>query len=383
MKAGFVCASACCLNDKGQLMVQSHEHLSLLQWTPLFEKVVIYWTETKYKKDDKWCLLEAPNVTFEPICHNNDSLLEKIRKIKEKAKCTNCNVFYYRMPSYETLLFYQFQDKRIPYFVEMHGNQESVIMLGSKPFFVKKILNYFVHRKNQALCSNAKFAISIGPKLVEDYIKTKIPVLVTTNHLTREADYPQDVPYHSLHHPIKILFVGSISERKGLGILFQALKKLNEEGIEFEMLLAGEGPIKEKLSDYAKANKFMHKVHFLGQVRHGVELYNIYKGADIFVLPSVAAEGVPRVTHEAMIFGCAIVATNIGSVSWQLNNNSGIVIQPNDVIALYESLKKLIYNEDLRKTIVKCAYTKSKNYSWEKQCSGIRVFVKKHLNNDK
>lgn len=381
MKAGFVCASSCSVNDNGQILVHSHEYLSLLQWIDLFDEVVLFWAESKDDTSkENWVQLDRKNVSFVSICNSSHSLWRKIKSIKEVAKqSTDYDIFYYRMPSYESLIFYHFQNKGIPHFVEMHGNQESVIMLGTKPQFIKKLLCSYVLKKNQQLCSEARFAVSIGPQLVRDYVRSEIPVLVTTNHLTKEESYPKLVPYHKPHEPINILFVGNIAERKGLVYLFEALRNLHAEKIPFKMILAGSGVLKNYLETYAQNNGFLDSVVFAGQVKHGEDLYKLYREADVFVLPSVAAEGVPRVTHEAMIFGAPVVATDIGSVAWQLDGFAGVVIKPRDVGAIEKGIKDVCFDNAYREVIINNAYNKSLLYSWEKQCEGIRSFVRENI----
>ena len=381
MKAGFVCASSCFVNEKGQLMVRSHEYMSLIQWIEIFDEIDLLWASIEKPSSlSNWMVIESCNIHFKPICSSCTSFAKKAIAIRKAARGSkDCDIYYYRMPSYESSLFFAFQDKRIPHVVEMHGDQESVIMLGNKPLILRKLLCKLSLRRNIKLCTSAKFAVSIGPKLAEQYVKSNIPVLVTTNHLTEEKYYPTEIPYHPAHNPIRVLFVGNIAERKGLNYLFEALIMLKESGVPFIVTLAGEGQMKQSLMKFAHDNGIQDSVVFVGHVKHGVDLYRLYKEADVFVLPSIAAEGVPRVSHEAMIFGCPVVATDIGSISWQLQDGTGVVVPARDAKALYEGILCVTSNESYRKLIVSKAFDKSKQFSWEQQCNGLRTFVKSQL----
>ena len=161
---------------------------------------------------------------------------------------------------------------------------------------------------------------------------------------------------------LRILFVGEVSLRKGIPYLLEALGQL-KENISFQCKIAGAISIKsEKISEY-------HDVcEFLGRVPRA-EMSNLYKWADVFVLPSIC-EGSAMVTYEALIHGLPIITTyNSGSIV--RDGVDGFITSIRDVEAIAECLVKIYQSrseffdyksrESYLKIVNKEAYDKFKN----------------------
>lgn len=381
MKLAIINASPFYQKENGDIIISADEMKSLKQWFPIFEDVTLFKPQKVFKSKDieNWILVPS-NVHVKKLCDEKAGLWQKFKSIKDIADiATEYDMYYYRLPNFESLFFWFKQKKWIPYFVELHGDMESAIMAGGKPFIIKKILSICLKNVFSKMASKARFALSIGPALLEKYVKSNIPTYATTNHLLTEDDYPTDIVIKEITEPINILFVGHIHNRKGLKYLFEALKMFNQQGRKFVLRIAGKGELQEYLVKYAKENGYGEKVLFLGQIKHGPDLFELYKQSDIFVLPSIAAEGVPRVTHEAMAFCCPVIATDIGSIKWQLDGGAGLVIKPRDSNAIFNALIKLIEDDKFRKEIIIRAYNKSKLFTLEKQSEGIHKFVLSQL----
>lgn len=378
MKAGFISGSMFCIDPKGNFRLRQHDYKSLIQWTELFDEVNFYFTEVPFDSSkESWIAFNDSRCKFIAICNHDDTLANKIKKIRIVAmNNSDCDLYYYRLPSYEPMIFHFYAGHKIPYFIELHGDHETAILTGTQPWFIKYPLARFVCRYTKKMGKNCAFAYSIGEALVKKYVPIQIPQYVTTNHLTSISEYPQECPYRELSNPVNLLFVGAIQHRKGLSNLFAVLDRMHKSGYSFIMNIVGSGEQQSELELYADAHGFGENVKFWGQITHGIDLYTRYKNADIFILPSVSAEGVPRVTHEAMIFGCPVIATDIGSIAWQLSGGAGIVLKPNDNEALYDSIIRLINNPELRKKYIYTAYEKSKLFSWEKQKEGNNDFAR-------
>jgi glycosyltransferase involved in cell wall biosynthesis len=228
------------------------------------------------------------------------------------------------------------------------------------------------------MAAYASCVLGVGPRLIEKYVPGHVPSFASTNHLLDEAEYrPRD--NFELHKPPRILFVGEMKRRKGLHVLFKALGLLAKAGQPFEMVLVGTGPMTAELNQYAGQQGFSDRVRFVGAVPHGEQLFQYFFRSDVFVLPSVAAEGVPRVTHEAMAFGCPVIATDVGSVRWQLEGEAGIIVAPGDVEALARALRSVLADAALRCRLSGMGLQRSLQYTYDKQREGIARFVSSHV----
>ncbi len=103
-----------------------------------------------------------------------------------------------------------------------------------------------------------------------------------------------------------LLFVGQMSRKKNIHSVLRAAALLKQEGLDFTLLLAGEGPDRSSLEKLAGDLNIRDRVGFLGFIRSGDELRNLYAMSDLFVFPSIY-DNAPMVVREAAANGTASV----------------------------------------------------------------------------
>lgn len=107
-----------------------------------------------------------------------------------------------------------------------------------------------------------------------------------------------------------ILSLCRLSHEKGLEYLFEAFACLQVENVE--LIVVGDGPLKEKLLRMALDLKIDNKVKFIGSVLHEETMF-WYNSADIYCLPSLW-EGCPNVIIESLACGTPVVSTKVGGI---------------------------------------------------------------------
>ena len=148
----------------------------------------------------------------------------------------------------------------------------------------------------------------------------------------------------------RILFVGEVTNRKGIPTLIKSIpplikKVLTEEAV---FVIVGSG---ENLSDaraLAKDLDVESHVVFTGRLPF-VELMQAYCSSDLFVLPSLS-EGLPTSILEAMYFGLPVVSTDIPGVRDHFSDFA-LLVPPSDEHALADAIHALLDDEDLAKSI--------------------------------
>ena len=143
----------------------------------------------------------------------------------------------------------------------------------------------------------------------------------------------------------RLLFVGNLSERKGVTDLLTALSLPGFEDLPLELVLAGEGDIP---GYQAKANSLglEKKVRFAGWVGQA-DVANLMAQADLLVLPSYD-EGLPLVILEALGNGVAVVCTPVGEIPSVLQHGvTACLVEPGDVNGLAASLQNLLRQPEL------------------------------------
>jgi glycosyltransferase involved in cell wall biosynthesis len=83
--------------------------------------------------------------------------------------------------------------------------------------------------------------------------------------------------------------------------------------------------------------------------------------ADIFVMPSVAREGLPKALIEAMSKKIAPIVTNVGGMpEVVVNDVHGLVVAPRDHTAIADAIKRLASSSELRKTFGEKSFNRIK-----------------------
>jgi colanic acid/amylovoran biosynthesis glycosyltransferase len=163
------------------------------------------------------------------------------------------------------------------------------------------------------------------------------------------VDIPTEDPERSSERENLVLICpGRLSPEKGHKYLIEALEMLHGRGIRPRLLVAGDGRLRKHLVQMTSAMRLEEQVSFLGHVSHDklIELYRKHK-VDLVVLPSLV-EGIPVAFMEAMAFGIPVLGTAVGGVSELLGEDAGLIVEPQDPLALASGIELLLGNGDLR-----------------------------------
>ncbi|MCD6471081.1 glycosyltransferase family 4 protein, partial [bacterium] len=141
-----------------------------------------------------------------------------------------------------------------------------------------------------------------------------------------------------------------------------------------EVVLFIVGGTKKEIEKYKRKSK--ENIYFIEfQKQEKVPIY--LKAADILVLPNSATEEIsksytsPLKLFEYMASKRPIVASNLSSIREIVNENDVLFFRPNDEKDLALKIEKLIYDKALQNRLIKNAYRKVKNYTWEKRAKKI------------
>jgi glycosyltransferase involved in cell wall biosynthesis len=160
-----------------------------------------------------------------------------------------------------------------------------------------------------------------------------------------------------LERGVTVLFVGSVSVRKGAHLILDYWSK---SGVEGRLVLAGkiEPVIKERFADLL----CREDVVTLDYVRH---VGPLYRSADFFVFPTLE-EGGPQVTYEACGCGLPVITTPMGAGRIVRDGVEGIVLDPYDAEGWISSLQKLAQDVEVRSSMARAARASAENFHWRK-----------------
>jgi glycosyltransferase involved in cell wall biosynthesis len=211
-----------------------------------------------------------------------------------------------------------------------------------------------------AMVANAPSFVN-GQALYQKYTRPNRRVLLTTTSTIADEDVI-DRPDTGLgdpgHAPIRLLTVSRIDPRKGLGILPSVIADLVARGHDIHWTLVGPtvGSLgdeeRERVIAAAAQLRISGRIHLLG-ARTLPQVLEIAREHDLFVLPTLPGEGVPRVLTEAMASGLPIVVSDVAGVPTLVQHEvNGLLVPPGDRLALVNALERLIRDGDLRRRLI-------------------------------
>ncbi|MDG4696933.1 glycosyltransferase [Providencia sp. CRE-3FA-0001] len=287
-------------------------------------------------------LIELPNFSnyisslkfFFPITKAIHQLCEAENKIYIKTPEPFC--WYFAFFKKNKIINYHFV-----------SNPIQVILNNKAKSIVIRLIRFFLYYPEYMLtCLAAYFCNSSGNGCsvinnIPFFLRKKTKVLIESS-LT-EQDFQthtsSKIKYDGL---INFLAVSRLYEGKGLELLINTFKKLNDyyPSKKFHLTIVGDGPLKKSLINLINTNKLNSLVTLLGEVPNGNELNEVYSSNEVFINPSSSETG-PRVILEAMSQSLFCITTDVGYVNEVMNINGsccGKIIPINSEIDLLSSI---------------------------------------------
>jgi len=151
---------------------------------------------------------------------------------------------------------------------------------------------------------------------------------------------------------IHILYVGKLTENKGVHLLLQAFARLlNDDKIETRLTIAGSGEERMNLEQLAREYDISDKITFIGYIDEGSQLVNLYLSSDVLIVPTVIVEGFPRVIDEAMACGKPVICSRLGGMETGLSDDEVIFVTPGNTEDLYTALRRFAMDRQLRNNL--------------------------------
>lgn len=168
---------------------------------------------------------------------------------------------------------------------------------------------------------------------------------------------------HEKDRPLRVLFVGSMGQRKGLGDLFEAVHMLDREDIELIVM----GSLLESLDFYK--SQLINFTYEPG--RPNAKVLELMRTCDVFCLPSLA-EGRALVLQEAMSQGLPLIITpNTGGDDLIIEGETGFLVPIRSPHIIAEKLSWFINNREQLPNMGKNAQNHASKYSWKSYGSKI------------
>jgi len=217
---------------------------------------------------------------------------------------------------------------------------------------------------------------AIADTLVQDYGVTRERVRIVPNG----ADPPDEAAETpvarawrerfaaTLLRPLWVV-VGRLEEQKGHDVLLEALADLRGRGLDFTLVVAGDGSLRTALEARAESLGLGTRVHFVGALD---DAGSLLAAADAVVLPS-RWEGLPLVLLEALVRARPVVATAVGGVPEVVEHDVHAELVPvADAGALADALERFHQRPDRAMRLGRAgAAHVLQHYTWQAVTEGF------------
>jgi sugar transferase (PEP-CTERM/EpsH1 system associated) len=156
----------------------------------------------------------------------------------------------------------------------------------------------------------------------------------------REHGGASDIP--------RIGIVGRLLPVKDHRGFLAALALLRAQGVRFQAVIVGDGPLAAELRQVVADHGLESFVAFMG---NRVDVERVLASFDIFVSSSTS-EGLSNTILEAMATGLPVVATDVGGTSeLVVHERTGLLVPPSDPSALAAALRSLVDDRARRQSL--------------------------------
>ncbi|MFQ5671475.1 MAG: glycosyltransferase [Nitrospinales bacterium] len=165
-----------------------------------------------------------------------------------------------------------------------------------------------------------------------------------------------------------ILYVGKLSEKKGVTYLMRAFSQVGKECSDVSLVIVGGGELEHPLKSEAERLGISSRVIFAGY-RGKEEIKKYYKACDLVVIPSIIdsrgeTEGLPVVLLEALASGKPVVATRVGGMADVVRDGeNGFLVPQKEPRVLAEKIE-IVFNVG-PENFSQQALNSAKKYDWE------------------
>jgi glycosyltransferase involved in cell wall biosynthesis len=143
---------------------------------------------------------------------------------------------------------------------------------------------------------------------------------------------------------LKILFAGKLTESKGILTLLEALRLLDSRNISINIDILGQGKLLEECNKSREILKKSVQINMLGNIPYGNSFFELIQQSHAVVIPSCSDEQ-PRIVFDAYSQAVPVMASDTpGLRSCITPDKTGILVKPNDAVALADSLYELQQN---------------------------------------
>jgi glycosyltransferase involved in cell wall biosynthesis len=242
-----------------------------------------------------------------------------------------------------------------PLLMTVHSSFEKELLLngriqpgGPEERFLTSLYGELEHSVDRLMTVSQAFKSYMAP-----YVSRPENILVMRNGFDEKRFKPMA---HENEVP-QLITMCRLVPAKGLDVLLRACAELKRRNLPFMLHIIGDGPMRESLEELSRQLGVYDDTVFYGYMLHPEEFMPFF---DVFVLPS-RAEAFGNVFAEAALCWLALIGTNVGGISEQIDHGAnGLLVPVDDVGALADALEQVVIDPSFRYELSRAAWEKAK-----------------------
>jgi glycosyltransferase involved in cell wall biosynthesis len=225
-----------------------------------------------------------------------------------------------------------------------------------------------------AVMTRRALTFANGRALTDKHARAGVEVIETTTTTISQSDIIERADTCGGGR-VRLLCVSRIDPRKGLQVLPAVLARLGADGHDVSIDIVGPavGRTGERertaIERAAVEAGVADRLQFTGSLPLD-ELLPRYRSYDLFVLPTLPGEGIPRVLLESMAAGVPIVTSRVAGIpSLIRHEENGLLVDEASVDAVTSALRRLIGDPGLRQRLIRGGRETAKQYTLDRQAA--------------
>ena len=273
-----------------------------------------------------------------------------------------------------------------PAFVLIVGDLRALLPMMPYRGIKKMVWRAYTEFEERAVqwMADRSLAFANGGALTEKHSRPKHPVVQTTTTTISATDIASRTDTCA-SRPVRILTVSRIDPRKGLRVLPAAIEKLTDLGISTTIDIVGPSigspgdEEKAAIASEAEARRVSTRVNLLGAVPLD-QLMPLYRRYDVFVLPTLPGEGIPRVLLESMTAGMPVITTRVSGIPSLISHEvNGLLIDEATADAIAQAVERVVNDAPLRRRLIANGYETARGRTLEAQAAKMMADVSREL----
>ncbi len=145
--------------------------------------------------------------------------------------------------------------------------------------------------------------------------------------------------------PLNLFFPARLLEEKGVYLIFELVKVLQQKKISCRLTIMGVGGLQQECRTFAANDYGCVEANYLEPVEYGQPFFQTLSSYDVVLVPNLKHEQ-PRIIFDAFSQGVGIIGSDKSGILDITNDENSLIFPANDVHAFAEAVELLVNNPD-------------------------------------